>query len=503
MTSEVRVRFAPSPTGYMHVGNVRSALFNYLLARHHGGKFILRIEDTDRSRFQEDALREIFESLRWLGLDWDEGPEKDGDVGPYFQSERIDLYKKHAGRLVEAGHAYYCFCTPQRLRKMREEQEQAGMPRVSGYDGHCRDLPADEARARVERGEDHVVRLKIPYDANVVFKDVIRGHIEYKTEVIEDFVIMKSDGFPTYHLANVIDDHFMRISHVMRGDEWITSTPKHVLMYEAFGWEPPVFAHLPVILASNGGKLSKRKGAASVSDFRNGGYLPEALFNFLVLLGWSPGDDREKMERHEIIEAFSLDQVSAKSSVFDEKKLEWMNGLYMHERSVDSLVPDVLRLLKEKGHVPEQTGPDDARVRTVVGLMKNRSKRINDIADSSAYFFHDPKEYEDKAVKKHFKSGAADTLRMLAGKFREVEAFDKESLEKLFREHVEETGISAGKLIHPTRLAVSGVGFGPGLFELVEALGRETVLRRMKSAVAWLENRETTQGRSQEGNGKG
>lgn len=486
MSNNIRVRFAPSPTGYLHVGGARTALFNYLFARHHGGEFILRIEDTDRSRFQEDALEEIFTSLRWLGLQWDEGPEAGGEKGPYFQSERLETYREKADQLLESGHAYRCFCTSERLQKMREDQQKAKAATVSGYDRHCRDLPEDKINKLLDENTPHVIRLKIPLTRDVSFTDAIRGEITYKSEMLDDIVLLKSDGFPTYHLANVVDDYLMEISHVLRGDEWIVSTPRHIILYEAFGWSPPVFAHMPVILSSDGGKLSKRKGAASVMDYKNSGYLPEALFNFLALLGWAPGDDREKMTPDEIIEAFSLERVSPKSSVFDEKKLDWMNGLYMQDCSVESIIDDAVKLWQDKGFVDGESKSGEPYFRTVVSLLKDRSKRVSELAENARYFFIDPETYEEKAVKKHWKESTANIVTELAKRIESVDAYTKESLEELYREYAEETGLSGGKLIHPTRLAVSGVSFGPGLFELLEALGKEVVIRRIKAAVERL-----------------
>ena len=490
MSNDVRVRFAPSPTGYLHVGGARTALFNYLFARHNSGKFILRIEDTDRSRLQEGALEEIFTSLRWLGLQWDEGPEAGGEKGPYFQSERTDSYKEKAEQLRESGHAYRCFCTPRRLQEMREEQQKAKSPNASGYDRHCRNLSGDEIKKLLDAHTPHVIRLKVPLGRDVGFTDVVRGEITYKSDTLDDVVLLKSDGFPTYHLANVVDDHLMEISHVLRGDEWIASTPRHILLYEAFGWAPPVFAHMPVILSSGGGKLSKRKGAASVIDYKKAGYLPEALVNFLALLGWAPGDDREKMTKEEIVEHFSLDRISPKSSVFDEQKLDWMNGLYMQDRSVDSIIEDVVKLWKEKGLIGSESKKEEPYFRTVVGLLKDRSKKITELAENARYFFCDPEDYEEKAVKKHWKENTTDIVGELTKRMESIDTFTQESLEKLYREYAEETGLSGGKLIHPTRLAVSGVSFGPGLFELLEVLGKDVVIRRMKTAIELLGKRE-------------
>ncbi len=487
MTAEVRVRFAPSPTGYLHVGGARTALFNYLFAKNSGGKFILRIEDTDRNRFQEGALEEIFASLRWLGLQWDEGPEVGGEYGPYFQSERTEIYKKMADQLLAGGHAYRCFCTSERLQKVREEQQKAKLSNASGYDRHCRDLPEEEIKSLLEKNTPHVIRFRIPLGQEVVFTDAIRGEIIYKTDILDDLVLMKSDGFPTYHLANVVDDHLMKITHILRGDEWIASTPRHVLIYRAFEWELPQFVHMPVILSSDGGKLSKRKGAASVLDYCKAGILPEALFNFLTLLGWAPGDDREKMTQEETITSFSLEGISPKSSVFDEKKLDWMNGLYMQERSVDSIMGAVIGYWKEMGYIKGEANEEDLYLRKVVGLLKDRSKRINELAENGGYFFSDPETYEEKAVRKRWKDGTIHVIRLLTERMESLDTFNHESLEDLYKAYAEESGLSGGKLIHPTRLAVSGVSFGPGLFEMLEVLGKETVVRRMHTAIKWLE----------------
>jgi glutamyl-tRNA synthetase len=483
MAPPVRVRFAPSPTGYLHVGGARTALFNFLYAKHTGGTFILRIEDTDRTRFVEGALAEIYQSLNWLGLSWDEGPQVGGPAGPYIQSERLALYERHAQELLDKGHAYRCFCTAARLEEVRLTREKARM--LTGYDKHCRNLSPEDQQRLLREGKSFVVRLKVPADRTVVFTDVIRGAIEYKTEVLDDLVILKSDGFPTYHLANVVDDHEMKISHVLRGDEWISSTPRHILLYEAFGWVPPHFAHMPVILDPSGGKLSKRKGAASVMDYKNRGILSDALFNFLALLGWSPGggDMREKMSRQEIIDAFAIEQISPKGAVLDEQKLDWMNGLYLMESTAERLAPEVIGLWKEKGTVSADRRDNDRYLLSVIRMFKDRSKRINEIADNSVYFFKDPETYEEKAVQKHFKTGTGAVLRELLEKLGAMENFTHEEIDALYRGHAAQTGISIGELVHPTRLAVSGVSFGPGLFEMMEVLGKEAVTRRIRTAI--------------------
>ena len=480
-----RVRFAPSPTGYLHVGGARTALFNFLFARHHQGKFILRIEDTDQKRYQPEALAEIFTSLKWLGLQWDEGPEVGGPYGPYFQSQRTALYREHAARLLAAGKAYRCFCSEERLAGLRDEQEKAKMLHGSGYDRHCRGLGAAEVERLLAAQAPHVVRLKVPDDRPVSFHDLIRGDITYESSQLDDLVLLKSDGFPTYHLANVVDDHLMAITHVLRGDEWIASTPKHILIYEAFAWAPPVFAHMPVILAADGGKLSKRRGAASVLDYQSAGILPEALVNFLALLGWAPGDDREIMALDELVAAFTLERVQAKSAVFDQTKLEWMNGQYLQSRSVESLLPEVRDAWAGLGLPPPALADGDF-AKKVIALFRERSKKVAEIAERSVYFFRDPGEYEAQAAKKYFKDETLPLLDALRAGLATLEPFSHEAMESLFRRLAEEKGLSAGKLIHPARLAVSGVSFGPGLFEMLEVLGRETVRRRLQNAMNWI-----------------
>ncbi len=480
----VRVRFAPSPTGYLHVGGARTAIFNWLFARRMaksvGGDFLLRVEDTDQARYDAEALKELIADLKWLGLDWDEGPEKGGPHGPYFQSQRLDHYRKYARQLVEGGHAYPCFCTSERLEELREQQKRNSLP--AGYDRRCRNLPPEVAAERVASGERHTVRLKAPFHGETAFRDFIRGPISYQNRVLDDMVLLKGDGFPTYHLANVVDDHLMGITHVLRGDEWIPSTPRHVLIYRALGWEPPVFCHLPVILAEGGGKLSKRKGAASVGDYRDLGYLPEAMVNFLSLLGWSPGDDLEFMEKDILIEKFSLERVHPKSAVFDEKKLEWLNGQYFLRRDAEYFLPLVKPLWAKAGVSVDDYS--ESYLLHCIGLLKDRSKRLPDFVDTGLYFFRDPDTYDEKASRKHFGDGAAELLESLAAEIDALPEFTEASIETLYREYAERHGKKGGELIHPTRLALSGIPFGPGLFELMVALGKDTVLRRMRAAAA-------------------
>lgn len=485
----VRVRFAPSPTGYLHLGGARSALFNYLFAKKMGGQFLLRIEDTDRSRYNEQALQDLLRDLKWLGLNWDEGPGVGGPHGPYQQSERLAIYAKHVDMLLASGAAYRCFCSAERLQEAREAKEEQKQP--SGYDRSCRDQDPAHAEARAAAGEPHVVRFRAPLHGMTAVTDVIRGDIEYQNQVMDDFVLMKTDGFPTYHLASVVDDHDMAITHVLRGEEWIPSTPRHVLLYRAFGWDPPAFCHLPVILSPTGkGKMSKRDGAVSVGDYRDNGYMPEALINFLALLGWSPGDEREKMPLQEMIDAFSLERILPKAAAFNEVKLEWMNGQYMLDTAAEELVPEVTRLLEQRGY-GEQAAEDPARVLTHIRLLKDRSKRIDELVDTGLYFYADPTEYEEKAWAKYWKPETTTHMMHLVMAVAGVD-WTAADLERVYREEAETLGVKFAALIHPTRLAISGISFGPGLFELMEALGADVVISRMQFAMAHAEVTNTT-----------
>ncbi len=478
--SAVRVRFAPSPTGYLHVGGARTAIFNWLFARHHQGTFILRIEDTDRSRYDEEALKSLLEDLHWLGLSWDEGPDAGGPFTPYYQSERLALYHEHAQILIDKDAAYPCFCDAERLEKVREQQQLN--KQQTGYDKHCRNISKPEALERMKQ-EKYVIRLKCPMDGVTQFKDEIRGKIEYQNSTLDDLVLIKSDGYPTYHMANVVDDHHMQISHVLRGDEWIASTPRHVILYNAFAWTPPKFVHLPVILAEGGGKLSKRKGAASVGDYRELGYLPEVMVNFLSLLGWNPGDDTEYMERDELIRRFDSKQISPKSAAFDEKKLEWLNGQYFLKRSPEFFLALVKPLYLEAGI--SESDLNDAYLLQVITLLKDRSRRLGDFVLNGKFFFVDPIEFEVEAAKKHFHEDSAKRLEKISEQIDKLpeNEFTLDKLESLYRQLAEELQIKAALLIHPTRLALCGISFGPGLFELMVVLGKENVLRRLKSTI--------------------
>ncbi len=472
--SAVRVRFAPSPTGSPHIGNIRTALFTWLFARRYGGVFILRIEDTDRARYVEGSVQEIMDSLRWLGLDWDEGP--------YFQSQRLPLYREVAEKLVETGHAYRCYCTPERLEELRRQQEAAKQP--TGYDRKCRYLSDDERAEREAQGIPYVIRFAMPLEGETVFHDEIRGEIRFENALIDDFVMLKSDGYPTYHLASVTDDHYMGITHVIRGEEWISSTPRHVQIYRALGWKLPRFAHLPMILGTDRKKLSKRHGSVQFVEYIQQGYLPEAMFNFLALLGWSADEDRELYSREELIERFDLSGVQENPAIFDGQKLLWMNGVYIRRKPIEELTRMCLPYLQEAGLMPQSPSPDEvAYAQRVIALEAERMKLLSEVVPLTEYFFRDTLEYEEKGVRKWFTQPyVPQMLEMLIERYSALEPFDVPHIEATTRAIAEELGVSAAQVIHPTRVAVSGRTVGPGLFEMIEVMGKERVLHRLRAA---------------------
>ena len=476
----VRVRFAPSPTGYLHVGGLRTALYNWLLAKRQGGQFILRIEDTDRTRLVEDAVESLLDSLKWAGITPDEGAVVGGPLGPYVQSERLDVYHKMVDQLIADGHAYYCFCTPEELAARRAEKEAQG--ESTAYDRHCRSLSKEEVERRLAAGEPHVVRMIIPDGREIGFDDVVRGHVTFDSSLVDDQVILKTDGFPTYHLAAVVDDHLMQITHVIRGEEWLSSTPKHVLLYEYFGWEPPKFVHVPLIVDSNGKKLSKRFGDVSVESYRDKGYLPEAMLNFLALLGWNPGDDREFFTKEEMAEVFSLERIHKSSAVFDLDKLLHINGLHMRTIPADKLADMVLPFFDKAGWERPQR---DYLIK-VIEVMAERANLLTDYVEPIPYFYQDPTEYEEATVKKRWKPASKELLSGWVEELEKSADFTPEALEASLRAYAESKGVGAGQLIHPTRLTVTGVGNGPSLFHMMEVLGKETCLRRIKAALQVL-----------------
>ncbi|MFQ6122565.1 MAG: glutamate--tRNA ligase, partial [Dehalococcoidales bacterium] len=384
MSNSVRVRFAPSPTGYPHVGNIRTALFNWLFARHYGGTFIVRIEDTDVVRKVEETVKAILDSLRWLGLDWDEGPEVGGKYAPYFQSQRLEIYREAAQRLISQGNAYYCYCSPQRLEDMRAEQVRRKQP--PGYDRHCRHLSQEEQSQKEAEGITPVIRFKTPVEGQTGFNDLIRGEVVFENNTIDDFVLLKSDSYPTYHLASVVDDHLMEISHVLRAEEWLSSTPRHLLLYQAMGFEPPQFAHLPMILGTDRSKLSKRHGAVSTIEYHEQGYLPEAMVNFLALLGWSLDDKTEILSRQELIDNFSLERISRTAAIFNQDKLKWMNGVYIRSLTTDKFFEAVQPYLVDDRAAGEALISSEEYVRNILPLVQERARTLAEVAELAQFF---------------------------------------------------------------------------------------------------------------------
>ncbi|HEX2062739.1 MAG TPA: glutamate--tRNA ligase [Thermoanaerobaculia bacterium] len=480
-----RVRFAPSPTGYLHVGGARTALFNWLYARRHGGVFILRIEDTDAERSSWEMVGGILEGMKWLGLDWDEGPEVGGPHAPYFQSERLERYRTMAERLVSEGHAYYCYCSSDRLREERERAEAGG--EAWKYDRACLALAPQRVAEFEATGVARAIRFKVP-EGVTRFDDAVHGAIEFEHANIEDFVILRSDGFPTYHLSVVVDDVDMRITHVIRGDDHISNTPKHVLLFGAFGFPAPRFAHVPLILGADKKRLSKRHGATSVTEYRRLGYLPEAMSNFLALLGWSPGDDRELMSRDELVEAFSLEGISGGNAVFNTEKLDWMNGQYIARLSAEELAGRVEPLLHDAGLWPAQPTRDQREfLQRVLALLRPRAKRLTDFVEQARPFLADTVEYERDAVEKHLAAtGLDDHVAALVTALRTVTPFDESHVEAAVRGTASERGLKAGSLIHATRVAVTGRTTSPGLFEVLALLGRERTVDRLNRLHAFL-----------------
>jgi glutamyl-tRNA synthetase len=475
-----RVRFAPSPTGYLHVGGLRTALYNYLYAKKNSGTFVLRIEDTDRNRYVEGAVENLIKALNWAGLNYDEGPEIGGESGPYLQSERLDIYKKYSEELIAKGKAYYCFCTPERLQTLREEQEKQKLPQAK-YDKHCLHLSKEEIGKNLAAGISKVVRLKVEPNQIIKFNDVIREYVEFESNNVDDQVLIKSDGYPTYHLANVVDDHLMKITHVIRGEEWLSSTPKHVLLYDAFEWERPVFAHLPLLLNPDRSKLSKRQGDVAVEDYRDKGYLKEALINFVALLGWNAGDDKEFYYMNELIEKFSLERVNKAGAVFDIQKLNWLNAEHLRKKPIDEL----LTMLKVEIHKSKYKDQDfsDKYLTLIIEAMKERVSFIKEFIDTCPYFYEEPKEYEQKSIDKNWNPETLDYLKKLKEEFADLNDPKKEDFEHKLAKVSEELNVGKGKLIHPLRLAVSGQSTGPGMFDLLFILGKAEVIKRIDTAL--------------------
>jgi len=471
----IRVRFAPSPTGYPHLGNIRTALFNWLFARHHGGKFILRIEDTDIARKVEGAAEAILDSLRWLGLDWDEGP--------YFQSQRLNFYREVSNRLLKEHHAYLCYCSPERLEAMRQEQMKRKQP--PKYDGYCRHLTQQE-RARLETSDiTPVVRFETPLEGETTLHDLIRGQVTFKNNTLNDFILLKSDGYPTYHLANIVDDHLMAISHVLRADEWISSTPRHILLYQALDWQPPQFAHLPMILGPDRSKLSKRHGATTISEYEEQGYLPEAMFNFLALLGWSLDDRTELLSREELIKHFSLERISKTAAIFNRRKLEWMNGLYLRRLSPMEFAQQATAFLDRDLPSSVKRPLDIDYVRQITPLLQERAKTLGEIPQLADFFFLDELQYNASLLlaKGINAKSAADSVQTAIQKLGSIRTWDVSSLEDALRPLAVELNLSTGNFFGLLRVAITGRTAAPPLFQTMAVLGREKCLNRL--AAAW------------------
>lgn len=482
-----RVRFAPSPTGYLHVGGARTALFNWLFARRNGGTFVLRIEDTDVERSSADMVTGILEGLRWLGLTWDEGPEVGGPYGPYFQSQRLDRYRAAAERLVAAGRAYYCYCTPERLRVARERAEARG--EGWQYDRACLDLPPDQLRQLETSGVPRAVRFKVPSE-RTRFVDAVKGPIEFDGTHLEDFVILRSDGHPTYHLSVVVDDAEMAITHVIRGDDHISNTPKHVLLFQALGVAAPQFAHVPLILGADRKRLSKRHGATSVMEYARQGYLPQAMVNFLALLGWSPGNDRELMTIDELIDSFTLEGISGGNAVFNVEKLDWMNSQYIARLPIDELARVVRPLFAASELASSPLVSEPGSFERLLELLRPRVKRTTDFVELARPLVCDDVRYEPDAVDRHLGDPSlGGHLAALREALESTSPFDEPHVEAAVRGTATRRGIKAAQLIHAVRVAVTGRTTSPGLFELLAWLGRERTLARLARLREYLASR--------------
>lgn len=496
-----RVRFAPSPTGPLHIGGVRTALYNYLFAKKNHGTFLLRIEDTDQTRFVEGAEAYIIEAFQWLGIKFDEGVGIGGDYGPYRQSERKAMYKPYAEQLVRDGWAYYAFDTPESLDAKRKEAEAA--KKTFQYDASTRmgmvnslTLPAEEVERRLAAGEHYVVRFKYPDNIDIHVHDLVRGEVVINSSLLDDKVLYKSDGMPTYHLANIVDDHTMKITHVIRGEEWLPSAPLHVMLYKAFGWEAPQFAHLPLLLKPDGnGKLSKRDGdrlgfpvfplqwtdpkSGDISSgYRESGYLPEAVINMLALLGWNPGNDQELMSLQELIDAFSIEKISKAGAKFSLDKAKWFNHEYIQMKSADELYPYFEKILEKK-----QISCNADYVKNVIELIKDRLNFINDFWEQACYFFEAPTEYDPQALKKRWKEGTGAHLKVIDDMLMSFQPFDRQKAQDTVMQYIQDNGLNMGQILNSVRIALVGTARGPELFTMIELMGTEETHRRIQRAI--------------------
>ncbi|WP_026486207.1 glutamate--tRNA ligase [Caldanaerobius polysaccharolyticus] len=482
--TEVRTRFAPSPTGYMHIGNLRTALYAYLIAKKNNGKFILRIEDTDQERYVEGAIDVIYNTLKLVGLQHDEGPDIGGPYGPYVQSQRREIYSQYAKKLIDIGGAYYCFCSKERLDALRQECERKGIP--FKYDGHCRNISREEAEERIKRGEQYVIRQKIPATGTTSFHDEVFGTITVSNDSLDDNILIKSDGMPTYNFANVVDDHLMKITHVVRGSEYLSSTPKYNLLYKAFGWEIPTYIHLPLIMKPHGGKLSKREGDASFEDFYNKGYLKEAIINYIALLGWSPGTDEEIFTLEELKQRFSIEGLSKSPAVFDINKLRWMNGEYIRSMSLEEF--NELAMPYYKKAIKRQ----DIDYMKLSRLLQTRTEVLGEIPDNIDFIEELPDYDVNMYANKKMRTDLNNSLEYLKKAYEALQGVDKwddEHIHEALFKLIAELGVKNGQVLWPVRTAVSGKQFTPGgAIELSSLLGKEETLRRIKIGIEKLSN---------------
>jgi len=489
LEKEVRVRFAPSPTGVLHIGGARTALYNWLFAKHYGGKFILRIEDTDRSRSTEEAIKEINSSLKWLGLDWDEGPEIEGSYGPYRQTERLPFYGGAVEKLLEAKMAYRCYCSPEELEERRKAALKDG--RSPGYDGRCRKLTEKEQKNYEKEGRKYAIRFACPKEGETIVSDIIRGGVVFQNTVLEDFILVRANGLPTYNFAAVVDDAAMKITHVIRGIDHLSNTPKQILLYEALGLPIPAFAHLPMILGSDGKPLSKRHGATSVEEYKKNGYLPEAILNYLALLGWSYDEKTTLFSIEDLIEKFTLEKVSKNSAIFDNVKLQWMNGCYIRELSVDKLTDLLIPIWVDAGFFAKPSDFGIEKLKMIAALVQERIKCLTDVLELTDFFFKEEIEIDPKAADKVLrKSEVLRVLETASDKLKEIEKFDTENVETALRSIPEELDIKAKLIFQPIRVAVTGKMVSPPLFETIEVLGKEKTLKRIELAQEATEERE-------------
>jgi len=476
MNNEIRVRFAPSPTGFLHVGSLRTALYNYLYAKKTGGKFLLRIEDTDQTRYVHGAVENLLDTLKAMELEYNEGPEKTGNYGPYFQSERTEIYNKYVQELLDKGKAYRCFCTPEDLAEMRRERKAKGLD--TRYDGRCRNLTKTKIENHLDNGSKHVIRLKVPREGEITFYDIVREKVTFPWDMVDDQILIKSDGYPTYHLANVIDDHLMKVSHVIRGEEWLSSVPKHLFLYEAFDWKPPKMCHLPLLLNPDKSKLSKRQGDVAVEDFLKKGYLPETLLNFVALLGWHAPGDQEFYTLPELEKAFSLKRINKSGSVFDIEKLNWMNGQYLRNLELAVIGKYARKYFFEAGYHIQ----NEKHYLELVDLARNRIHKLDEVIDFAKPFFSELEfTNENRDV---LETESSQTLfKFWIDNIRDSIKINEELINELLKRSAQELGIKGKNLYPPLRLALYGSVHGPELPTIIEILEKEKVLKRFNNVI--------------------